>query len=136
MLQPRNPSLNQQLMTARILWGALTMSMIVYGLVLVVIGRISRIEELSNIPNTFQFFALMANTLGLVVYYLYKNKIAPEKNFQNRFPFYIICWALDEAIVLVGFAAVLLTEDGNGLLYATNLLVGLTANVLCFPRKE
>ena len=136
MLQPQKPTLDQQLMTARIMWGALTMSMFMYGLVLVIIGRISRIEELTNIPDSFQFFALMANTLGLVVYYIYKNKIASEKNFQNRFPFYIICWALNEAIVLLGFATVFITGDGNGLIYAANLLVGVTANVLCFPRKD
>lgn len=135
MLQPHRPSPDQQLITSRILWGALTMSMLLYGFVLFTLGRITHIEELSQVPSLFQYIAVAANVIAFGVYYIYKNKIAPEKDFQRKFPLYILCWALDEAIVLCGFLAVFVTADGNGFLYLVNLLIGLTVNVLTFPKN-
>ena len=135
MLQPRQPSPEEQLITARILWMGLTMSMIVYGFALFTTGKISRVEELSQVPSEIQIAALLANVISIIVYYIYKNKVQAEKDFQKKLPLYIVCWALNEMIVLAGFIAVFLTDDGNALIYLTNLMIGLTTNVLCFPKK-
>ena len=135
MLQPRQSTPDQQLITARIIWAALTMSMIFYGVVLFVTGKVSRLEELSTVPTLFQYIAIMGNLIALGVYWFFKNKVVTEPVFERRFSFYIVCWAMSEAIVLLGFMAVFLTDDGNGFLYLTNLLVGLTSNIVCFPKK-
>lgn len=126
MLQPRQPSPQEQLITLRIVWAALTMSMFLYGFVLFTTGKISRVEELTQVPSEIQVAALLANVISFGVYYLYKNR----KNNQSL----IICWALSEFIVIAGFIAVFITDDGNALIYLTNLLIGFTLNLLCFPR--
>lgn len=126
MLQPRQPSPQEQLITLRIVWSSLTMSMFLYGLILFMTGKISRVEELTQVPSEIQIMALLANVISFGVYYLYKNR----KNNQSL----IICWALSEFIVIAGFTAVFITDDGNALIYLTNLLIGFTLNLLCFPR--
>lgn len=136
MLQPRQSDNDQRLMTARIVWGALTMSMFMYGFVLFTTGKLSRAEELTSVPTAIQYIALLANVIGLVTFYIYKNKVITERDFEKRFPLYIVCWALNESIVLFGFIAVFLTDDGNGLIYLTNLLIGFSSNILCFPKKN
>lgn len=135
MLQPHQPSPEQQLITLRIMWAALTMSMFIYGFVLFTTGKISRVEELSQVPTEIQYGALFANVIAFVVYFIFKNKAQPEKNLQKKTPLLVVCWALSEAIVLMGFIAVFITDDGNALIYLTNLFIGVTLNVLCFPRK-
>lgn len=135
MLQPHQPSADQQLITARILWAALTMSMFIYGFVLFTTGMISHIEELSNAPTPIQLVALFSNVIVLGVYFLYKNKVQPERNIQRRFPFYIVCWALNESVAIMGFVAVFMTNDGNAALYVMNLAIALVGNILTFPKK-
>lgn len=135
MLQPRQSDNDQRLMTARIVWAALTMSMFMYGFALFTTGKLSRAEELIGVPSAIQYIALLANVIGLVTFFIYKNKVVTERDFEKRFPLYIVCWALNESIVLLGFIAVFLTDDGNGLIYLTNLLIGFSSNVLCFPKK-
>lgn len=135
MLQPRQSDNDQRLMTARIVWAALTMSMFMSGFALFTTGKLSRAEELIGVPSAIQYIALLANVIGLVTFFIYKNKVVTERDFEKRFPLYIVCWALNESIVLLGFIAVFLTDDGNGLIYLTNLLIGFSSNVLCFPKK-
>jgi drug/metabolite transporter (DMT)-like permease len=109
--------------------------MFVYGFVLFTTGKLSHFEELSSVPSLFQYLAIVANVIVLGVYYLYKNKVLPERDIQRRFPLYIICWALNEVVVLWGFLAVFMTNDGNGFLYVVNLAIALTGNILTFPKK-
>lgn len=135
MLQPHRPSADQQLITARILWAALTMSMFIYGFVLFTTGMVSHVEELSGVPTPIQIVALLSNVIAFGVYYFYKNKVLPERDIQRRFPLYIVCWALNEFVVICGFLAVFVTNDGNGVLYVMNLLIALTGNILSFPKK-
>lgn len=136
MLQPRHSENEQQLQVARILWAALNFSMIVYGVVLYTSGKISRIEAPSVNLQTIEMLALAANGMGLIVYFFYKSRVQTEPTLQKRFTGYIVCWALNEAITLMGFVAVFVGDSGNAFFYIANLVVAITGNLLTFPRKD
>ncbi len=121
------------LMTLRILWLALTFSNLIYGFVLTTLGANLRLE----VPRSYQPVEALALCFGLllfVTYALHEKKIVPEENLTKRFPFYIICWALHESMVVIAFAAVFIAPEKNLFFYAVNLLLALFGNVLTFPR--
>ncbi len=135
MLQPQQTTDDQALMTSRIIWGALTFSMLMYGFVLFQLGKVSAIFLPGNVLEPLEVAALAANGMAIVTFMLHKTKIVPIKSFQQRFTLYIVCWALNEAIVLVAFAATFVGESGNGFFYLANLTVAMAGNLLTFPRK-
>lgn len=135
MLPPLKPDPSQQLVTARICWFVLTLSMFTYGLALFIAGKLSHVEELSSVPGPVEIGAILANTLALVIFYILKNKVAGNFDFTRKFGWYVSCWALSEFIVIAGFIAVFIKGDGNGFIYLTNLLVGIVSITLSFPRK-
>ena len=132
MLQPAQ---DQQLATARLLWGALTFSAIIYGFLLFTTGKISTFFIPKGELLPIQILALASNILGVITFYLHKDRILPTREFSKRFPIYIICWAINESITVLGFVAVFLANDGNGFYYLTNLTITLLANALTFPKK-
>lgn len=132
MLQP---SQDQQLNTARMIWGALIMAGFMYGFVLFTTGKVSRIEMPSGELTPFEMMAIAANLIAVVTFFFHKDRIQPTREFQKKFVLYILCWALNESIVIMGFMAVFLSESGNAFYYVTNLVVALTANILTFPKK-
>ncbi len=121
------------LMTLKILWVALTFSNLIYGYVLTTLGAGMRFF----VPQSYQPLDALALGLGallFVTYALHEKKIALEENVTKRFPFYVICWALHESLVVVAFAAVLTSPDKNLFIYAVNLILALFGNILTFPR--
>lgn len=135
MLQPHQPSPEQQFISSRIVWAGLTMSMLLYGLALFVTQKVTHVAWPSGETTPLGYLALAGNLIAVGVVFFYKNNVQPEKEFSKKFTPYVICWALAEAIVILGFAAVFTAQDGNGFHYVTNLLVGITANIFCFPKK-
>ncbi len=120
------------LMTLKILWVALTFSNLVYGFVLTTLGAIQ-----FSVPQSYSALEALALGMGamlFVTYALHEKKIVPEENLTKRFPFYVICWALHESLVVVAFAAVFTAPEKNLFVYAVNLLLALVGNALTFPR--
>ncbi len=134
MLQPQK-SLFDPMLTARILWVALSFSTLLYGFVLYSAGKVSGVFIPQNDLAPIEMAALAMNFVALLVLSFHKNKVVPQKDFQKKITGYILCWALNESIAIFGFAAVFTSESGNAFFYVTNLAVALTSNVFTFPRK-
>lgn len=126
----------QQLMTARILWGALTFSILIYSIVLSVLGKLVTVTLPTGELTPIQYVALGANALAIVTYLLHKQLVLSQREMQQRLPGYITCWAMNESIAIFGFVAVFLSEEGNGFFYVANAMVAVTGNLLTFPKKE
>jgi hypothetical protein len=130
-MKPRTVA--QPLLTLRIIWGALTFSTLLYGFVLTTLGPGLRF----SVPESYTPLEAVALALGallFVTYAVHEKKVIPEADVARRFPYYVVCWALHEAIVVVAFAAVFLSADKNLFVYAVNLVLTLFGNVLTFPR--
>jgi len=123
----------QQLMTLRIIWFALNCSLLVYGYGLFMAHKISYIGTPVSL-SLFQQLALANNLLVLVSIYFHKNKILPKNSLRDRLTPYVMCWALNESIVVTAFAATFLSNDGNGFFYVVNASVALLANIMMMPR--
>ncbi len=132
MLQPPE---DQQLMTARIVWAALTISGIIYGFILFTLGKVQGISMPAGDLDTLQIAAIGANLIAFVTFYFHKDRIVPNRDFQKKFTGYVLCWALNETIVIAGFLAVFTSESGNAFFYVSNAAVAISANLLTFPRK-
>ncbi len=134
MLQPQQPQA-EPLMVARIIWAALSFSTLLYGFVLFTTGKVSGVFVPEGELLPIEILAMGANLIALAVFFFHKNSVAPMKDFQKKFSGYIICWAMNESIAIIGFLAVFMSESGNGFYYVTNVAVALTGNLLTFPRK-
>lgn len=135
MLQPKQSTDDQALMVTRLIWGALSLSMVMYGFVLFQLGKVSAVYVPAGNLQPLEMLALGANAIAIFTFLLHKNQIQGGKEFQKKMPLYIICWALNELIVLVAFVATFIGESGNGFFYLANFTVGIFANILTFPRK-
>ena len=122
-------------MTSRIIWGALTMSMLMYGFVLFQLGKVSAVFFPTGDLQPLEMAALAVNAVAIVTFFIHKSRIVILKDFQQKMPMYIVCWALHEMIVLLAFLAIFTSENGNGFFYLANLLVALAGNVMTFPKK-
>ncbi len=136
MLQPRQSTPEDQLKIARILWAALTGSALMYGLVLFTTGKVSHVTLPENDLLPIEMVSLSMNFLAVFVFWFYKNNVATLQDMSKRLTGYIVCWALSESIALIGFAAVFISDKGNGFFYAVNLLITFALNILTFPKKE
>ncbi len=134
MLQPRQQQADP-LLTAKIIWAALNFSILIYGYVLFTVGKVSGIFAPQGELLPLEMLAMGANLIALGVFFFHKNSVVPQKDFQKKFTGYILCWAMNEAIVIFGFVAVFTSENGNGFFYVTNLAVALIGNLLTFPKK-
>ena len=134
MLQPQQPQADP-LMVSRIIWAALSFSTLIYGFVLFTTGKVSGIFVPQGGLLPIEMVAMGVNIIALAVFFFYKNSVAPVKEFEKKFSGYVICWALNESIAIVGFLAVFMSDSGNGFFYVTNVAVALTGNLLTFPRK-
>ncbi len=134
MLQPRQ-SQADPLMVSRMLWGALCLSTLIYGFVLFTTGKVSGVFFPQGELLPVEMAAMAMNLVALGVFFFHKNSVVPQKDFQKKFPGYIVCWAMNESIAIVGFVAVFITETGNGFFYVTNVAVALISNLLTLPKK-
>ncbi len=134
MLQPQQPQADP-LIVSRIIWGALSFSTLIYGFVLFTTGKVSGVLVPQGELLPIEMAAMGANLIALAVFFFHKNSVAPIKDFQKKFTGYVMCWAMNESIAIIGFLAVFMSETGNGFFYVTNVAVALTGNILTFPRK-
>lgn len=123
------------LFTSRLIWGALSFSLLFYGFILFELGKASFVR----IPETYTMLEILALGMGLILIvtlWIHEKKVKPEPDMNKRFPFYVICWALNEVMVVVAFAAIIGSENGNGFVYVTNFILALLGNLIMFPVKH
>ncbi|MFL5784726.1 MAG: hypothetical protein ACJ76H_08970 [Bacteriovoracaceae bacterium] len=134
MLQPRQPVPAQPELVAKILWSALTGSMFLYGIILFVLGKVSAVF-IPYAMRPLDYMAVFANIVVFYVLFIHHKKVSSQTNPQKKNTLNIICWAMNEWIVICGFIAVFSADNGNAFFYVTNLAVGLVGNLLTFPKK-
>jgi hypothetical protein len=122
-----------QLKFARLVWGALSISMLIYGLVLIYNRKITEVVMPVSY-SIFQVSALLSGLLLFISFNIHEKKIVPMTSMSQRLPFYLICWILNLSVVIMGFAAVQNSQSGNGLFYLVNLLLALFGNFIMRPR--
>lgn len=121
------------LVTAKILWGALTMSPVMFGVVLFITGKVTDMT-LPESCTPLEIVALFANLILLVTYFIHDKKIRPLTDLQKRLPLYIVCWALHESIALIAFVAVFTGTPGHFMIFALNLAVSIVGNLITMPK--
>lgn len=123
----------QPLLTSRIVWGALMFSTLVYGFVLFTSGK----DIVFKVPVSYEPMELGALLTGLILFITFnisEKKIKPLKEMEKRFPYYVLCWALHEIIVVSAFVAVFLGNPGNMLIFGVNIILAWFGNIITFPR--
>lgn len=125
--------MNQQLINLRIVWGALTSSLFLYGFILFTRG--AKAIYLPSSYSALEMVSLSFGALLLATVFIHEKLIRPETEFQKKFVKYVICWALHESILLMGFVASFIAETDNIFFYAVNLSLALTGNLLMFPKE-
>lgn len=121
------------LVTSRIVWAALTFSTLVYGFILLTTGKtiFFKVPESYSVLETI---ALILNLILFVTFNIHEKRVKPETSMARRFSWYVVCWALHEAIVVVAFVAVITARGSNLFVYSVNLLLALFGNILTFPK--
>ena len=117
----QNPNPNMQI---KFIWGALTFSMIFYTIILFVLGKFNGFRIPSEL-TPIESVSLSSLFLTYVSFSMFKRQ-------SNM----IVCLALNESVVIFGFLATYLSAEGNGFFIIANLLVGLGANVMMFPKES
>ncbi len=83
-----------------------------------------------------EFFSLCMGLMLLVTLTLHEKKVKPETELKKRFPFYVVCWALNESMAVIAFSAVFLSQTENVFIYAMNFILGITGNLIMFPKEH
>ncbi len=120
------------LLTSRIVWAALNFSMLVYGYILYEMGKVNYVK----IPESYTPIEIIALSMGSILFltfWIHEKKVKTESDVSKRFPFYVICYALNEVMVVVAFAATFTSDSGNGFLYVVNFILAITGNLIMFP---
>lgn len=123
------------LLTSRIVWAALTFSMVLYGFVLFTLQKATSF----NIPESYtslEIVALSSGLMLLVTLWIHEKKVKPEPEMNKRFTWYVMCWALNETMVVIAFAATFISENGNAFIYVTNFILALMGNLIMFPKES
>lgn len=122
------------LVTSRIVWAALSFSTLVYGFILLTTGK-SIFFKVPESYSLLETIALILNLILIITFNIHEKRVKPETSMARRFPWYVICWALHETMVVVAFVAVITAENSNLFIYSVNLLLALFGNVMTFPRE-
>lgn len=128
--------MNQQVdhkTTAKIVWMAMTMSVLIYGFVLSQIGKASHFEVPKSFDNPLELLALVAPFMLFAS--LFVNKSMKDKATEpaQNLTATIIALAMNEVIALLGFVATFVGDPANAFFYGANALVAIVGNCLIFP---
>lgn len=123
------------LLTSKILWIALTMSILIYGVMLYLVKK----DVVFTFPDTYsplELVALMANLILFVTFGIHEKVVKKTTDLQKKTSLYIVCWALNEVIAILAFVAVFTASPGHMLIFAVNVMTALFGNLIMFPRKS
>lgn len=126
----------QKLLSQRIIWAALTMSIFLYTFALYHIGKLSffAFPDTSHL-SPLEIVSLNSGLLILLSLKIHKAKVSPADSYENRMGPLVACLAINEAAVLLAFAATFVGNSGNAFFMALNVLIALIGNGLMFPRE-
>lgn len=124
--------MNHQLQIAKIVWGALQMSILLYGFVLHTLGKLV-IFVMPTQPSMIDLLALVAPTILVVNLLLFRKRLSVARTHQEYFSAHIVYWALNESIAVFGFIASFMSVEGNGFFYVANAAIAIIANLRAFP---
>jgi len=130
MNQQQNPAI-----VAKIVWGALCGSLLMYAVALIATGKIATISLPTTTERPIEMLALMAPTLLLLTLFIFRTQVPKAKTHAERFPKQVICWALNEFVAILGFIATFLSPESNGYFAVANIAAALVANILMFPKE-
>jgi hypothetical protein len=122
------------LQVLRMIWVALSSSILLYGFVLYSIGKAQYIALPEGPLSSLELASICMNGLILVTFTLHRNKISTSKEPQKHLVLYILCWSLNELVAGAGFAACLLQENPNAYFFALNGFTALIGNISSFPQ--
>ncbi len=133
-LQPKGPKPEE--LVPIILWGALTLSMVLYLVVLMFLGKIQFIQLSGTERSLIENVALISNIILLCSLLVHQKKVHPQKDSQKQLPLRILTWVMNESVVLFAFAATFISTSGNGAVFLINLGTAFITNVFMFPRNS
>ncbi len=113
-------------------WGALQGSIVLYGALLYVAQRLALLAFPQSV-TPIEMAGLVAPSIYVVNLLVFRRRMARARTGQEKFLAHVIFWALNETIVVLGFAASYTNEAGNGFFYLTNAAVALLGNFRAFP---
>jgi hypothetical protein len=131
--------MNQQVdhkATAKIVWMAMTMSVLIYGFVLFQIGKASLFEVPKSFENPIELLALVAPSMLFASLLVNKSMRAKATLPQQHFTAMIISLAMNEFIAIMGFLATFTGDPANVFFYGANALVAVVGNCLIFPSGD
>ncbi len=122
--------------TAKIVWMAMTMSVLIYGFVLFQIGKASLFEVPKSFENPLELLALVAPVMLFASLFVNKSMRAKATEPGQHFTATVIGLAMNEVIALLGFVATFTGDPANAFFYGANALVAIVGNCLIFPSGD
>lgn len=117
-----------------IIWGALTLSLVLYLIVLMILGKIQFVQFTGTGPSMLENVALISNSVLIISLFIHQKKVPEVQDKKKQLPVRIITWVLNDSVAVIAFIATLLSTTGNGSVFAINLSTAFLANVLMFPK--
>jgi len=119
--------------TLRVLWIAMLLSVAVYYVFTLYVGRPENVE-----PNSTLFLAFVVVGLSTtLVSFLVKNKLlsraVEQQQVQMVQPAYVVAWALTEVAALLGVLDFFATGDRY---YYVLFIIAALGQLLHYPRRE
>lgn len=119
--------------TMRTLWLALVLSVVMYFVFTIFVGR----SEYLNLNNTLSLTLIVVALSTVLISFLLKNKLVNRAIEQQQVPMvqqaYVVTWAIAEVGALLGLLDFFVT--GNPYYYVPMLIAG-AGQLLHFPRRE
>jgi F0F1-type ATP synthase membrane subunit c/vacuolar-type H+-ATPase subunit K len=121
--------------TGKIVWAALTGSVLMYGFVLAQLGKATLWQVPTSYENPLELLSLAAPLILVASLILNKTLRSKASEPGQYFTAMVVSLALHESIALLGFIATFLGEPGNIFFYSVNALVAVIGNCLVFPSE-
>lgn len=122
-----------RLRTMRILWIALLLSIVMYYVYTLVVGR----PESAATNDTIFLVSVAVGFVTIILSFIIKNKAVANAAAQQKVelvqPGYIVAWALCELSALLGMLVFLATSNRY---YYGLFILGAVAQLVHFPRRE
>ena len=131
-LQPHGQQQGPEL---KIIWGALNASLLMYGGMLVLTQKVTGLWFPGFSMTMMQEMSLLSCLMFLITFTIYRKKVLTTQPLQLRYPFMIVCWALNEAPAILGFVVTFVGSDGNAFFYVVNAALAFLMNLVMFPKK-
>src|SRR5215217_1836564 len=129
----QQPTVEQRILTMRILWFSMTLSVVIYYVFTFFVGRK---EDLAANP-TLSLSLLGAAVSTTLIAFLIKTKLLSKAVEQRNVAMvqqgYIVTWAITEVAALLGMLDFFTTSDRY---YPVLFLIAAFGMLLHFPRRE